>query len=69
SGIYLHTNVNGPVQIRVFDLAGQLRMEYSIRSTASDYFSFDTSELPGGMYLIQVLADGKSTTDKLLINR
>ena len=69
SGIYLHTNVNGPVQIGVRSCRSTPDGNTASACTASDYFSFDTSELPGGMYLIRVLADGRVQQTNSLINR
>ncbi|MEO1259350.1 MAG: T9SS type A sorting domain-containing protein [Bacteroidota bacterium] len=65
--IELTTTMN--VQMKVMDLSGRIITQANYDNTISQKEQFDLSNQPAGLYIIQVVADGKPYYAKLMIAR
>jgi hypothetical protein len=59
----------GPVAVKVFDVAGRTVQTRSLLAGRSGAVSLNLRGLSAGIYLVQLDAQGYSSTQKLVINR
>jgi PKD repeat protein len=67
--VTLQTSQQGKLTIRIMDVTGKVWKETFVYAVAEERISFDTSQLPSGMYLVHITDGAHSATQKLLINK
>ncbi len=60
-----------PVTISLFDMEGKLIqvLKEGMFESGEQSFIWDSGDMPQGAYLLQLTADGKTETEKILISR
>ncbi len=59
--------MNHPIQIKIYNLCGQIQYQFQSNNTATNYFELDLSTLNTGVYICKIETDGANHSTKLII--